>query len=80
MIAYNFIFANCTHLFLFLLGPIHSGLVNKFGCRPVCVFGSLLSATGFFIASFSSSLSILIITYGVIGGKLYKVLAQLFWI
>ena len=46
-----------------------SGLVNKFGCRPVCFAGALVAATGFLIGSFSSSLEILLLTYGVMGGK-----------
>ncbi|CAG2195436.1 Monocarboxylate transporter 14 [Mytilus edulis] len=49
-------------------GPIVSALVNKFGCRPVTIAGSIVAAVGFIVGSFSPNLDILILTYGVIGG------------
>ncbi|XP_052061332.1 monocarboxylate transporter 13-like [Mytilus californianus] len=49
-------------------GPIVSALVNKFGCRPVTIAGSVVAAVGFIAGSFSPNLDILILTYGVIGG------------
>ncbi|XP_059179086.1 uncharacterized protein LOC131958215 isoform X2 [Physella acuta] len=54
-----------TYLFA---GPIVSGMTNKFGCRPVIIAGSLIATVAFILACFSTSLVMLIITYGVIGG------------
>ena len=34
-------------------GPIVGGLVNKFGCRPVCIVGSIISCTGIALSMFS---------------------------
>ena len=52
-----------------IVGPIASALVNRYGCRPVCVAGSLISSVAFVLATFSTSVDILMITYGVLGGK-----------
>lgn len=49
-------------------GPIASGLVNKFGCRPVTIAGSIIASVGFLLGSFAPNLNILILTYGVLGG------------
>jgi hypothetical protein len=46
-----------------------SGLTNKFGCRLVAFSGSCLACVGFVLASFSNSVNILMITYGIMGGK-----------
>lgn len=54
---------------LYLTGPITSGLVNKFGCRVVTITGSVIAATGFILGSFAPNIDILILTYGVLGGK-----------
>lgn len=50
-------------------GPIVSALTNKYGCRVVCVAGAVVGATGFGLSSLSPNLSVLMITYGVIGGN-----------
>lgn len=49
-------------------GPVVSGLTNKFGCRPVTFAGSILACAGFLFASFSNSVTVLMLTYGVLGG------------
>ncbi|PAA56045.1 hypothetical protein BOX15_Mlig004039g1 [Macrostomum lignano] len=51
-----------------LTGPIAGALVNKFGCRPVCIAGAVLATAAFVISSFAPSLTILTFTYGVLGG------------
>ncbi|XP_041373530.1 monocarboxylate transporter 14-like [Gigantopelta aegis] len=50
------------------VGPIVSALTNRFGCRPVCITGSLVATTGFILSTFSPNVDILILTYGVMGG------------
>lgn len=49
-------------------GPIVSALCNKFGCRAVCIAGSIMASVGFVLSTFSTSVTMLMITYGVIGG------------
>ncbi|XP_050415563.1 monocarboxylate transporter 14 [Patella vulgata] len=49
-------------------GPIVSGMVNRYGCRPVAVIGSLVSTGAFVLCTFSPNVEILTLTYGVIGG------------
>ncbi|XP_075430391.1 monocarboxylate transporter 2-like [Ascaphus truei] len=49
-------------------GPVSSILVNRYGSRPVVIFGGLLSATGMILATFSTSIMQLYICVGVIAG------------
>ncbi|KAG5678545.1 hypothetical protein PVAND_008212 [Polypedilum vanderplanki] len=49
-------------------GPIVSGLCNKFGCRAVCIAGSILACTAFVLSTFSVNVNMLMLTYGVGGG------------
>ncbi|XP_065201906.1 monocarboxylate transporter 12 [Planococcus citri] len=45
-------------------GPIASAFVNKFGCRPVTIAGSIISAFCVFISYWAKSVTVLIITIG----------------
>lgn len=45
-----------------------SALANKYGCRAVCMAGSIISAIAFILSTFSTSVNMLMITYGIIGG------------
>ncbi|XP_033324372.1 monocarboxylate transporter 9 isoform X2 [Megalopta genalis] len=49
-------------------GPVVSALTNKYGCRAVCMAGSFLGAAAFILSTFSSSVNMLMLTYGVMGG------------
>ena len=49
-------------------GPIVGGLVNKFGCRPVCILGSIVACCGLCLSTLSPNVPVLMLTYGVIGG------------
>lgn len=51
-----------------LAGPLVSALSNKFGCRVVCVAGSILASFGFVLSIFSTSVTMLMLTYGLMGG------------
>jgi len=51
-----------------LSGPVVGGLVNKFGCRPVCMVGAVLSWIAFSVSTLSVNVGMLMITYGIIGG------------
>jgi len=49
-------------------GPIVGGLVNKFGCRPVCMAGSLITCIAFSLSIFATNIPMLMMLYGVLGG------------
>ncbi|KAG7202993.1 hypothetical protein KM043_010125 [Ampulex compressa] len=49
-------------------GPVVSALTNKYGCRAVCMAGSFLGAAAFVLSTFSSSVNMLMVTYGIMGG------------
>ncbi|GAB1601956.1 monocarboxylate transporter 13-like isoform X2 [Argonauta hians] len=51
-----------------LIGPFASTLATKYGCRKVTIAGSIFAAAAFFISTFSSSIQMLIVTYGILGG------------
>lgn len=54
--------------FFFVVGPVVSALTNKYGCRAVCMAGSFLGAAAFVLSTFSSSVNMLMMTYGIMGG------------
>lgn len=49
-------------------GPLVSALTNKFGCRAVCVAGSIISTVAFVLSIFSPTVNWLMLTYGFMGG------------
>lgn len=51
-----------------IAGPIVSILATRFGCRNVAVVGSIMAAGSFFASSFSNSIIMMLITYGIMGG------------
>ncbi|XP_039290550.1 uncharacterized protein LOC111047355 [Nilaparvata lugens] len=51
-----------------LSGPVASFLTDRYGCRRVSIVGGVLAATGFIISSFSNSMEMLFLTFGVIAG------------
>ena len=51
-----------------LSGPLVGGLVNRFGCRPVCMAGAVLAWASFSLSSMSPNVTVLMLTYGVMGG------------
>lgn len=54
--------------FYLLTGPFASALVNKWGCRPVCIVGSIIAAAAFMLSTLSTNVNMLMLTYGVMGG------------
>ncbi|WAR27576.1 MOT3-like protein [Mya arenaria] len=52
-------------------GPIASIMTNHFGYRISAMFGSLVAATAFFACTFTSSLDVMIVVYGLVGGHLF---------
>lgn len=51
------------------VGPIVSGLVNRFGARKVMIAGSLIGTVALLLSIFAPSISFFLIAYGVIGGN-----------
>ena len=52
-----------------LAGPLVSALTNKFGCRTVCIAGSVMGCVAFILSTFSPNVNVLMLTYGVMGGE-----------
>merc|ERR1719318_1525606 len=53
---------------ILLSAPVASALVNRFGTRITCIIGSFISSAAMLTSSYSSSLTILMVTYGIFGG------------
>lgn len=51
-----------------LMGPIVSMLLERYSCRQITIAGTLISVVAFIISTFSPSIEILIVTYGILGG------------
>jgi len=51
-----------------MTGIIAGALVNRFGCRTVCIIGSILASATICLSTFSPNVPVLMITYGVLGG------------
>ena len=52
-----------------LSGPIVSWLIQRFGLRTVNISGALIASTGLFLSTFSPNIIVLMLVYGIIGGK-----------
>lgn len=53
---------------ILLTGPLAAFAVNRLGTRWTCISGSIISALAILASSYSSSLSLLVLSYGVLGG------------
>lgn len=51
-----------------MAGPFVSALANRFGFRPVTIAGALFAAVCFVVSSYATSVEMLFITYGILGG------------
>ena len=51
-----------------ITGVLAARLVTRYGARAVCVTGALVSASGLILASYSSSLAALLLTYSLVTG------------
>lgn len=51
-----------------MAGPVLSNLVDKYGCRRMTFIGGLLAGIGFALASISTSIEMLYLTFGFIAG------------
>ncbi|XP_025207617.1 uncharacterized protein LOC112603314 isoform X2 [Melanaphis sacchari] len=49
-------------------GPIVSALTNKYGCRVVCIAGSIIASIAFALSTLSPNVNVLMLTYGFMGG------------
>ena len=51
-----------------LSGPLVGGLVNRFGCRPVAITGSLVGSAALALSTVCTDIVSFVIVYGVVGG------------
>lgn len=51
-----------------LTGPVMSALVDRYGCRPMTIVGGIISALGFILSSFGTTVIYMYLTFGVIAG------------
>ncbi|KAJ8728393.1 hypothetical protein PYW08_016778 [Mythimna loreyi] len=51
-----------------IAGPIMSALVDRYGCRSMTIVGGVASTIGFVAASYSNSVEVLYVTYGIMAG------------
>ncbi|CAF0906305.1 unnamed protein product [Adineta steineri] len=51
-----------------LVGPIVSGLANRYGCRPIIIIGSIGASACMVLSTFSPNVWAMMIIYGVFGG------------
>lgn len=51
-----------------LVGPIVSGLANRYGCRPIIIIGSIGAAACMLLSTLSPNVWAMMIIYGVFGG------------
>ncbi|XP_078001201.1 monocarboxylate transporter 12-like [Glandiceps talaboti] len=59
----------------FFASPVASALSNRFGARPVIFVGAIISSLGLLLSSFATSVPFLYITFGVITGGAYGLVA-----
>ena len=64
-------------LFMVLIGPLVSAMVNKFGMREVTIVGSVMASAFFVISSFSTSINMMLVTYGIMGGSFVRFLVPI---
>jgi MFS family permease len=55
-------------LFYLRIAPVASALCNKFGCRPIGIIGSIISAAAVAASIWSANIAIMWLLFGVIGG------------
>ena len=53
---------------LLCLGPIVSGLANRYGCRPIIFIGSIGASICMVLSTLSPNVWVMMIVYGVFGG------------
>lgn len=51
-----------------LSGPVMSALVDRYGCRSMTILGGVISTLGFVLASISTTLEMMMVTFGIIAG------------
>lgn len=50
------------------IGPVVGAFANRFGCRAVTIFGSILTSASLLASIFSPNIYVLILTYGLLTG------------
>ena len=53
---------------IMLSAPFAAVFINRLGTRVTCITGAVISSISIFLSSYSTSLSLLLLSYGVFGG------------
>ena len=67
-----YLYVKYCHPCFLCSGPLAGALVNKYGCRPVTIAGSIIAAVFFFASSFSPNIGFMMFSYGLMGGLSYQ--------
>lgn len=59
----------CCKIYIIITGPLTSALCNRFGSRPVAMYGSLITALVLLISTLSHSPAIFLVLFGIVGGE-----------
>lgn len=51
-----------------LSGPIASFLTDRYGCRKMCICGSIIASIGFIASAFTTNMESLFFTFGIVSG------------
>nr|CDS34258.1 monocarboxylate transporter [Hymenolepis microstoma] len=54
-----------------IVGPVAAGMVNRFGCRAVGMFGAVLATLSMFISAFMPNIECMIVSYGIFAGAAF---------
>ncbi|XP_060565303.1 monocarboxylate transporter 13-like isoform X2 [Ruditapes philippinarum] len=54
---------------LYLIGPVASILINRYGCRTVTILGAILGCIGYLTSIFVQQLFVLYFTLGIVAGS-----------
>lgn len=52
-----------------LSGIFFGGTIRRFGSRPVCITGAFVTAIGYLLSAWATSVVHLYLTYGIISGN-----------
>ncbi|VDN99770.1 unnamed protein product [Rodentolepis nana] len=61
-----------------IVGPVAAGMVNRFGCRAVGMFGAVLATVSVFISAFMPNIECMIVSYGIFAGMISCIICAIY--